>query len=131
MTIKDIETESGMSRANIRFYEAEGLLNPERLTNGYREYSEEDLEILKRIKLLRTLHISLEEIKSLHTGERTLVDTLDQHLKKLQKDKTDIEQAQEVCKVMRNEGVQYQTLDASITLMYWNAQTGSLSPVFF
>lgn len=112
MTIKDIETESGMSRANIRFYEAEGLLNPERRANGYREYSEEDLEILKRIKLLRTLYISLEEIKSLHTGERALVDTLDQHLRKLQKEKTDIEQAQEVCRVMQNDGVQYQTLDA-------------------
>ena len=112
MTIKDIETASGMSRANIRFYEAEGLMDPLRRANGYREYSEEDLEILKKIKLLRSLHISLEEIKSLHTGERALVDTLNQHLAKLQKEKTDIEQAQEICKVMCNDGVQYQTLDA-------------------
>ena len=112
MTIKEIEAESGMSRANIRFYEAEGLLNPERRANGYREYSEDDLEILKRIKLLRTLHISLEEIKSLHTGERALVDTLNRHLARLQNEKTDIEQAQEICKVMRNDGVQYRTLNA-------------------
>ena len=112
MTIKDIEEKSGMSRANIRFYEAEGLLNPERRANGYREYSEDDLEILKRIKLLRTLHISLEEIKSLHTGERALVDTLNRHLVKLQNEKTDIEQVQEICKVMHNDGVQYRTLDA-------------------
>ena len=112
MTIKEIEAESGMSRANIRFYEAEGLLNPERRANGYREYSEDDLEILKRIRLLRTLHISLEEIKSLHTGERALVDTLNRHLAKLQNEKADVEQAQEICKVMRNDGVQYRTLDA-------------------
>ena len=112
MTIKEIEAESGMSRANIRFYEAEGLLNPERRANGYREYSEDDLEILKRIKLLRALHISLDEIKSLHTGERALIDTLSRHLAKLQSEKTDIEQAQEICKVMCNDGVQYRTLDA-------------------
>ena len=64
MTIKDIETLSGMTRANIRFYESEGLLSPERRANGYRDYSNYELEILKRIKLLRTLHISLEEIKA-------------------------------------------------------------------
>ena len=128
MTIKDIEVESGMSRANIRFYEAEGLLNPERRANGYREYSEEDLEILKRIKLLRTLHISLEEIKSLHSGERALVDTLDQHLRKLQKEKTDIEQAQEVCKVMRNDGVQYRTLNAQHYLNALERSTGQSDP---
>lgn len=28
MTVKEIEQESGMTRANIRYYEAEGLLTP-------------------------------------------------------------------------------------------------------
>lgn len=37
MTIKDIEIRSGMTRANIRFYEAEGLLSPARSANGYRD----------------------------------------------------------------------------------------------
>ncbi len=43
MTIKEIEELSGMTRANIRFYEAEGLLAPVRGQNGYRDYAEEDL----------------------------------------------------------------------------------------
>ena len=42
MTMKEIENLSGMSRANIRFYETEGLLRPARDSNGYRNYSEED-----------------------------------------------------------------------------------------
>ena len=63
MTIKEIEALSGMSRANIRYYEAEGFLSPERRENGYRDYSEEDLETLKRIKLLRLLGVSLADIK--------------------------------------------------------------------
>lgn len=112
MTIKDIETLSGMTRANIRFYESEGLLSPERRANGYRDYSNHDLEILKRIKLLRTLHISLEEIKALQTGEQELLAALDQHLGNLELEKTVIERSQEICKVMRSDGVQYQTLDA-------------------
>ena len=30
MTIKEMEALSGMTRANIRFYESEGLLHPTR-----------------------------------------------------------------------------------------------------
>ncbi|MDD3409130.1 MAG: MerR family transcriptional regulator [Methanobacteriaceae archaeon] len=118
MIIKEIESLSGMTRANIRFYEFEGLLLPARNSNGYRDYSEKDLEILKRIKLLRMLHFSLEEIKSLHTGEQELVDALDQHLAKLEAEKADIEQSQEICKVMHSDGVRYQTLNAQ---QYLNA----------
>lgn len=40
MTIAELEARSGMTRANIRFYEAEGFIRPERRENGYRDYSE-------------------------------------------------------------------------------------------
>lgn len=112
MTIKEIEELSGMTRANIRFYEKEGLLSPVRGENGYRDYSENDLEVLKRIKLLRTLHISLEEIRALHTGERELLDALEEHLKKLESDKKELEKSQEICKTMQEDQVSYTTLDA-------------------
>ena len=46
MTIKEIEELSGMTRANIRFYEKEGLIKPQRDSNGYRNYSRDDLNIL-------------------------------------------------------------------------------------
>jgi DNA-binding transcriptional MerR regulator len=47
MTSKEMELRSGVPRANIRYYEAEGLLSPRRAKNGYREYSEKDLETLR------------------------------------------------------------------------------------
>lgn len=34
MTIGEVERRCGMERANIRFYEREGLLAPERRENG-------------------------------------------------------------------------------------------------
>ena len=34
MTIKDMELQTGLARANIRYYEAEGLISPERAENG-------------------------------------------------------------------------------------------------
>ena len=37
MTIREIEERSGMTRATIRFYEAEGLLCPARGENGDRD----------------------------------------------------------------------------------------------
>lgn len=47
MTSKEMEARSGVPRANIRYYEAEGLLHPARAANGYRAYSEEDLAVLE------------------------------------------------------------------------------------
>ncbi|MDR3784395.1 MAG: MerR family transcriptional regulator, partial [Dysosmobacter sp.] len=52
-----MEARSGVPRANIRYYEAEGLLAPARSGNGYRDYSEEDLRTLEKIKLLRRLGV--------------------------------------------------------------------------
>ena len=39
MTSKEMEVRSGVPRANIRYYEAQGLLTPERAKNGYRQNS--------------------------------------------------------------------------------------------
>ena len=49
MTIKEVEKELGLSRVTIRFYEKENLLTPQRNGNAYREYSEEDIAVLKKI----------------------------------------------------------------------------------
>ena len=40
MTIKEMEEKSGISRTNIRFYEGEGLIHPQRRENGY-QYCDE------------------------------------------------------------------------------------------
>ena len=72
MTSKEMEARSGVPRANIRYYEVEGLLHPERLKNGYRSYSEEDLRTLEKIKLLRRLGVSVEEVRELVRGGETM-----------------------------------------------------------
>ena len=69
MTIKELETSLGMPRANIRLYEQEGFLTPERGANNYRIYSEEDVETLRKIKLLRQLGLPLDTIKQVKSGE--------------------------------------------------------------
>lgn len=59
MNIREVEQLTGLKKANIRYYEQEGLLSPQRnVQNNYREYSAGDVEILDKIKLLRTLGVS-------------------------------------------------------------------------
>ena len=52
MTIKEVEQILEVPRATIRFYEKEGLISPSREENGYRDYSKEDLEKVKKIVIL-------------------------------------------------------------------------------
>lgn len=112
MTIKEIETLAGMTRANIRFYEKEGFLEPERGENKYRDYSENDLETLQRIKLLRSLRLPLSEIKALHSGEEKLGTALERHIETLGEERASIVRAEEVCREMRDDHADYSTLDA-------------------
>lgn len=112
MQISEMEIRSGMERANIRFYEREGFLTPERMDNGYRKYSEEDLQILLRIKLLRSLHISLEEIKALKDRSRDLTETLSQQMVKLEREQQDAALAREICRAMQGDRVSFENLDA-------------------
>ncbi len=63
MTIKDAAERTGLSQKSIRYYESKGLLRVERgPENAYRQYTDEDIERLKLIKLLRWLGLSVEEI---------------------------------------------------------------------
>lgn len=112
MTIKDMEARSGMSRANIRFYESEGLLSPARSQNGYRDYSEEDLSIVKRIKLLRSLHVPLEEIKQAQSGAVSLQTLLANQLRRLESQQEDLQHSQEICRRMLGDSVRFETLNA-------------------
>lgn len=113
MTIKELESRSGMERANIRFYEREGLLTPKRMENGYRDYSEEELELLLRIKLLRGLHIPLEEIKSLKDGNLSLPAVLNRQQERLLLEERNAAFAGKVCREIREDGVSFGQLDAS------------------
>ena len=47
MKIKQVEELVGITSKNIRFYESQGLLTPERADNGYREYHQEYITITK------------------------------------------------------------------------------------
>lgn len=77
MTIKEVEECTGLSRSNVRFYEKERLITPSRNEkNGYRDYSKSDVEDIKKIAYLRTLGISVEEIRNIIEEKEGLQDTV-------------------------------------------------------
>ncbi|MCI8853558.1 MAG: MerR family transcriptional regulator [Lachnospiraceae bacterium] len=114
MKINEVEQAVGITKKNIRFYEKEGLLHPARnMENGYREYSVQDVEELKKIKLLRKLAIPLEEIRHLQSGQLLLEDGLRRHLITLERERKNLEQIWKFCQHMQDGNSQMDTLDAA------------------
>ena len=111
MTIKEIEDRTGLPRANIRFYESQGLIAPSRGENGYRDYSQEDCQTLLKIKLLRKLDCSLEDIRSLQAGERSLDQLLEQRLAQLEGRYAELEQAKALCQKLREDRADWSSMD--------------------
>ena len=84
MKIKDVEKRTGITSYNIRFYEKENLLIPKRNpVNGYREYTEEDILWLNRIKMLRMLDIPVSDIRKILYEKEALTSVLNTHLLKI------------------------------------------------
>ena len=113
MKINEAALAVGITTKNIRFYEKEGLLHPARnLENGYRDYNEQDVEVLRRIKLLRKISIPLEEIRALQSGHLLLKDGLRRHLIALERESENLEQLQEFCKLLMSREERLDSLDA-------------------
>jgi len=67
--IGEVAKITGLPAKTIRFYEEQGVIGiPSREENGYRYYSEENLEEIKLIKNARDLGLPLSEIKKLIVG---------------------------------------------------------------
>lgn len=64
--IGEAALQAGVSVANIRYYEKEGLLKAgERQDNNYRVYTGQDVHQLRFIRLCRAMDMSLEEVRVL------------------------------------------------------------------
>lgn len=116
MTIQEVEARTGLPRATVRYYEREGLLSPQRLENGYRDYSEDNIATLFRIKLLRELGVALEDIRALQRGEAELPDTLHRRIQALSLEREAAASAMAACQAIREDGASYDTLDAAYYL---------------
>lgn len=115
MKIKDVEKRVGITSANVRFYEKEGLLNPVRnQENNYREYTEADVEILKQIKVLRLLGIPLADIKRLNKGEISLEVIVENRLEQIHQEEKNLQAVEKVCETILRSDMGVEMLDETI-----------------
>ena len=112
MKINEVEQLVGVTKRNIRFYEKEGLLSPGRTDNGYRDYSEADVEALRKIKLLRKLDVPLEEIRRMQQGTLTLTDGVRRHIIQLERTQDNLATMRSLCQELAESGEQLASLDA-------------------
>ena len=112
----------GITKKNIRFYEDAGLISPQRNSqNGYRDYSEADVETLRRIKLLRKLGFPLEEIRRMQLGSHTVGDGMRRHLISLQREQENLASAVQLCQQLSHCQEKLDTLDAQSLLLEMEA----------
>ncbi len=117
MRINEVERLVGVTKKNIRFYEAEGLLTPRRSSeNGYRDYAEADVETLRQIKLLRKLGVPIEEIRRLQSGRLTVADAMRRHQVTIDRDVENLAKARAVCGRLAETGATLDELDAAAEL---------------
>ena len=65
MNIGQVERHSGLPAKTIRYYEDIGLIRPERKTNGYRRFNEQDIHKLRFLQRARSLGFTIGECRML------------------------------------------------------------------
>ena len=65
MLINEVCKSTGLTKKAILYYEKENFISPKKLSNGYRDYSNEDIKILQEISLYRKLDISVKDIMTI------------------------------------------------------------------
>lgn len=86
MKIQEFAQRTGLSSKTIRYYESIGILpSPQRTSNGYRDYNEQDIERARFVAGIRSLDLSLDEIAEILAMQdrreapcRTLLDLIEQ-----------------------------------------------------
>ena len=72
MLIKEAGVCCGLTKKAIEYYEAKGLIRPIVRENGYREYDEKEIAILKEIAVLRQCGLEIAQIKEvLNSSNKT------------------------------------------------------------
>ena len=114
MKINQVAELVDITKKNIRFYEDQGLVNPDRdPENGYRDYSMEDVKQLSQVKLLRQLGVSCEDIRKLRANELSFDRCVRNRINELNNAGENIEHMKAICEMLAEDNEDLSSLDAS------------------
>ena len=125
--IKEAEQLTGISSQNIRYYEKQGLICPARNEdNSYREYSDNDIERLKLIRLFRKLGMPIEELRRLLNGEVDLRSAVEMQEKRLESQRNELNNALDFCKKIHEAQLADFGVDRYLQQMAEDERSGSV-----
>lgn len=113
MLRSEIQKETGLTRKAIEYYEDKGLIHPQKSENGYRDYSEKDLETLRKVSVFRKLGMSISEINQCISSGG---DTLSSVLRKRQH-QLEVDEKRKVILEMVVKGESNQLINDKISLL--------------
>lgn len=76
MRLNEVIKQVDLSKRAIKFYEEKGLLKTKRDSNGYRNYTDKDISLLKEISSYRKMGIGLSDIKEILNDKSLLKQIL-------------------------------------------------------
>ena len=117
MKINEVEELLQISKANIRFYEKEGLITPARSENGYRDYSEDDVECLKKIIILRKMGMAIPDIRGVLSEELTMDEAIEKTVAQLEEQMAQLNGSLKLAGSMKASHVHNADFDVE---QYWN-----------
>ena len=63
MRIGELARQTGATQKALRYYEEVGLLDADRLPNGYRDYDERDVRLVREVRALGALGIRADQAR--------------------------------------------------------------------
>ena len=125
LSITQVEKMTGVSKRNIRFYEQEGLLLPTRnKDNGYRIYDQNDIRVLKIIKMLRMLDMPLSDIKRILRKEEILSIAVTNQQAELKQKAKELQAAISFCERLKKAQIDDLDVDQCLYDMEQSGQKG-------
>ncbi|MDD6023385.1 MAG: MerR family transcriptional regulator [Oscillospiraceae bacterium] len=89
MKMKEVMRATNLPEKTIRYYEERGLVTPETYRQNrrtYHDYSEEDVEVLRRIVILRQARFTLDEIYTMEHKPDTIPAIVKTHHNRIRKE---------------------------------------------
>ena len=101
--ISELAAKTGLSRTALLYYEKQGLISGHRLENGYRVYSDKDLQRVRLIQQLQAGGLTLKECK-VCLEAKVDKDLLRRRLEALEADITQKQQSRKLLMAMLGDG---------------------------
>ena len=87
MLINEVAKKCDITKKAIQYYVSQGVIAPTVLENGYSDFSEEDVNVLKKVVLYRRLGLSVPEIKRVLQDQNDVKEILYQRVLELEREK--------------------------------------------